>query len=163
MLRSYLLVFLVITLACSNLFAEDYLIRIETIGFRDKQVSRKQPVPKTLESIEVVARVNQSFHATSTFGDQKISISGKLEQETNGDFCIRINFSSIEESQIVIPGLDGQKLPISSSGVKTKTRFKLNTPTTLGGINSTSTEGGKETSTSTQSILTVVKYAPEDD
>ena len=88
--RYYLIAILMVLLANTCTRAKDYLLRLETSGFRDRSQHDQQQDLTILESIEIIARVNQPFYGNTTIGSAKISVSGIMEQLNDGRFRVQI-------------------------------------------------------------------------
>ena len=162
MLRFCLAAISIILLACTCVKADDYLLRLETTGFRDRPQHENQPTQEILESIEIVARVSQPFYGNSTIGSARISINGILEQLKDGRFRVQIRYRKSTDSGESIPGPNGLKIPITkSTNINTTAIVELQKTAELGkddGI--TRTQDGTELETKTRSVLSLVKFDP---
>ena len=149
-------------LACTCGHAEDYLLRIETIGFRDRPENEKQSAETTLETIEIIARANQPFYGRSSFGSAKLSITGVLEQLKDGRFRTQIRFRSAVDSGQSILGPNGLEIPITkSTNFETSAIVELQHPVELGKADAhNQSHEGKSVKTQTRTILSLVKYEP---
>ncbi|MEO8268735.1 MAG: hypothetical protein ABI557_03380 [Aureliella sp.] len=92
--------------------ADDYLLRVETVGLRDLPNGDQEPDSKTLESVEIVVRNNNSFYGSTTIGIHKISISGMIQELKDGRLLVEMHYRRISETGESIPGVDGQRHPI---------------------------------------------------
>ena len=150
---------------CTSLTADDYLLRLETTGFRDRPQNEKLPAQEILESIEIVARINQPFYGNSTIGSAKISINGMVEQLNDGRFRAQIRYRRSTDSGESIKGPNGLQIPITkSTNINTTAIVELQKPAELGkddGINRT--QDGTELKTKTRSVLSLVKFDPAKD
>ena len=64
-------------------FADEYVLRIETVGYRNLAESSKAE-EKPMDSIEVIAKVDEAFFGKAAFGNSKITMSGKLKKLKDG-------------------------------------------------------------------------------
>lgn len=150
---------------CTSLTADDYLLRLETTGFRDRPQSEKLPAQEILESIEIVARINQPFYGNCTIGSAKISIKGMVEQLNNGRFRAQIRYRRSTDSGESIKGPNGVQIPVTkSTNINTTVIVELQKPAELGKDDAIKyTEDGKELKTKTRSVLSLVKFDPVKD
>lgn len=93
--------------------ADDYLLRLETVGLRDLPNGDQEPDSKSLESVEIVVRNNNSFYGSTTIGIDKISISGMVQESKDGRLRVEIHYMRISDTGESVPGVDGQRHPIS--------------------------------------------------
>jgi hypothetical protein len=163
MLHSFLPAISVILLAATCVNADDYLLRIETIGFRDRPQREEEPTQEILESIEIVTRVNQPFYGSSTIGAAKISINGRLEQSKDGSFRVQFRYRKSRYSGESITGPKGLENPATESKeINLTSRVELQRAVELGGGDKvTTTQDGSVLRTKTRSVLSLVKYDPE--
>lgn len=150
-------------LACANVRADDYLLRLETNGFRDRPMQEQQPIEQTLESMEVVARVNQPFYGNCTLGSTRFSIDGFLEQLKDGRFRVRIRYHKATDSGESVPGPNGLQIPITrTTNINTTAIVELQKTVELGksdGINRG--PHGVELKTRTISLVSLVRFDPD--
>ena len=156
---------LMFLLASTCTRAEDYLLRLETSGFRDRpqqEQQEQQLAPTILESIEIVARVNQPFYGNTTIDSVKISISGILEQLNDGRFRVQIRSRKSTTSGESVLGPNGLQLPITkSTNIDTSTIVELNKAAELGKDNGAFvSKNGEELITKTRSVLFLQKFVP---
>ncbi len=153
---------LMVLLASTCTRAEDYLLRLETSGFRDRPQQEQQLAPTILESIEIVARVNQPFYGNTTIDSAKISISGILEQLNDGRFRVQIRSRKSTASDEFAPGPNGVKMPIiKSTNIDTSAIVELKKTAELGKDNSVSrSRNGLELMTKTRTVLILEKFDP---
>jgi hypothetical protein len=154
-----------VSLCCTSLTADDYLLRLETRGFRDLPQNEKPPAQQILESIEIVARINQPFYSNSTIGSAKISIKGLVEKLKDGRFRAQIQYRRSSDSGESITGPNGLRIPITTStNINTTTIIEIQKPAELGNEDGiTRTRDGTELKTKTQSVLSLVKFDPAND
>lgn len=150
---------------CTSLSADDYLLRLETTGFRDRPQNEKLPAQEILESIEIVARINQPFYGNSTIGLSKISINGMVEQLNDGRFRAQIRYRRSMDSGESIKGPNGLQIPITkSTNINTTAIVELQKPAELGKDDLIKrNQDGTALKTKTQSGLSLVKFDPAKD
>ncbi|MEZ6137252.1 MAG: hypothetical protein R3C53_20375 [Pirellulaceae bacterium] len=154
-----------VLLFCTSLTADDYLLRLETTGFRDRPANEKLPAQEILESIEIVIRINQPFYGKSTIGSAKISINGMVEQLNDGRFRAQIRYRRSTDSGESIKGPNGLQIPITkSTNINTTAIIELQTPAELGKNDAINrTQDGTELKTKTRSVLSLAKFDPAKD
>lgn len=162
MLRRCLTAISMILLACTCVRADDYLLRLETTGFRDRPQNEKQTTQEILESIEIVARANQRFYGNSTIGSARISINGILEQLNDGRFRVQIRYRKTTDSGISMPGPNGLQIPITfSTRIDTTAIVELQKTAELGKDDRIKRiQDGTELKTETRSVLSLVTFDP---
>ncbi len=84
MIRCYFAAILLTLFVSTYAVADDYLLRLETVGLRDLPNGDQEPDSKTLESVEIVVRNNNSFYGSTTIDIHKISISGMIQESKDG-------------------------------------------------------------------------------
>lgn len=92
--------------------ADDYLLRLETVGLRDLPNGDQEPDSGIHESIEIVVRNNNSFCGSTTIGVDKISIRGMIQESPDEKLRVEIHYRSFSDSGEFVPGVDGKRLPI---------------------------------------------------
>lgn len=162
MLRYLFNTLLMILLTNSLIQAEDYLVRLETSLIRDLKAKEQQPERTVLESIEIIARLNQPFYGHTTIGQAKLSFSGIMEQLNDGRFRLQIRSKKSAPSGEFVQGPKKQQIPIyKSSDFDTGVVLELNTPTQLGLDRNTSrSKSGEFLNTSTQTVLSIERFDP---
>ena len=68
--------------------ADDYLLRVDTIGYVDEPASEKPPKEVVLSSVEVVARPESAFRTRVTTGRQTLVLAGNLRRGDDGGFVV---------------------------------------------------------------------------
>ena len=99
-------------LSGTSAIADDYLLRVETVGLRELPNGDQEPDSKVPESIEIVVRNNDSFYGSTTIGVDKISIRGVIRESDDGKLRVEIHFKKSSDTGEVVPGVDGKKHPI---------------------------------------------------
>lgn len=164
MARMTCFAFLVLVLASSIVSAEDYLLRIEAVGFRERKVDAPASPQEILDSIEVVAKPNEPFYASATIGAQKVSLKGVIERLDDGRFKVQFKYAYTKFAEKLLPVPNAQKTPLVSaeSGVNsTSTIVNLGIPIPLGGMDSSKTEKDKAMyQSNTKNVLSLIKFDP---
>lgn len=162
MYRSFFSAILVVLFASECVIADDFLLRLETIGFRDRPQHEKEPPQEVLESMEIVARVNQPFHGSATLGAEKISFHGILEQEKDGRFRVQFKYRKSKARRASSAVSQGELNPlIEASEFGSTNNVELDKSIELGGTNkSTRTQDGQVSKTETRSRLSLLNYDP---
>ena len=125
---------------------DEYLLRVDTVGYVDQPAAANDPEETTLRSIEVLAIPNAPFRAKVQLGKETMTFSGKLEPSENGTFSAAIRYAYtidtgtrvLNAQKQVEPVLDGTSFrtiigiavgePVMAGGVKTRAS-QPNTPT----------------------------------
>lgn len=137
---------------CVTAAAEDlYLLRLDAVGY-DKS-SEESPQDEVMQSIEVVARLNELFHSKVKTGPETQVLSGKFYAE-EGELNVRLHYQRLLDVGNVVPvsiDRDGTVITepvLDRSEIQTTVAVKLNTETWVGGfeIDSDSTQGSTRTS-----------------
>ncbi|MFN0195934.1 MAG: hypothetical protein ACKVT0_04270, partial [Planctomycetaceae bacterium] len=170
MKRLILLAFAVASSLGSATHADDYLLRIDTVGYVDIPADEKDPKETTLRSIEVVAHPESTFHSKVTTkvstGWERLKVKGKFRPADDGGFEMQINYDySIDTEQGVttedgvwIPNRDTMSLSTTVAFVAGEDSVTLRGP-----IETTKNEEGKpELRSKIQFVLHLSKYTPAD-
>ncbi len=137
---------------CVTAAAEDlYLLRLDAVGY-DKS-SEESPQDEVMQSIEVVARLNELFHSKVKTGPETQVLSAKFYAE-EGELNVRLHYQRLLDVGNVVPvsiDRDGTVITepvLDRSEIQTTVAVKLNTETWVGGfeIDSDSTQGSTRTS-----------------
>lgn len=137
---------------CVTAAAEDlYRLRLDAVGY-DKS-SEESPQDEVMQSIEVVARLNELFHSKVKTGPETQVLSGKFYAE-EGELNVRLHYQRLLDVGNVVPvsiDRDGTVITepvLDRSEIQTTVAVKLNTETWVGGfeIDSDSTQGSTRTS-----------------
>lgn len=136
---------------CVTAAAEDlYLLRLDAVGY-DKS-AEESPQEKVMQSIEVVARLNELFHSKVKTGPETQLLSGKFYAE-EGELKVRLHYQRLLDVGNVVPvsiDRDGTVITepvLGRNEIQTTVAVKLNTETWVGGfeIDSDSTQGSTRT------------------
>ena len=163
--RFILLAFAVHCSCAAATIADDYLLRVDTIGYVDKLASEKAPVETILRSIEVVARPRSAFHGKVNTGTQTLVVAGNLRPADSGGFVVQIRHVYSVDTGRSVPTEDGGRKPLRDTTVtQTIVTVADGDSVTLGGSDTTSSRPGKPTLRSrTRCVLVLAKYEPTDD
>src|SRR5688572_12266571 len=69
--------------------AEDYLLRLETVGYTD-QLKEDKPKESSLGTIETLVQPHGKFHIRSVNGRRTYGMSGELQPDDRGGFRVQI-------------------------------------------------------------------------
>ena len=96
---------------------EEYLLRLDTVGYIDQPAAEKAPKEMTIRSIEVIAVPDVPFRAKVQLGKETITFSGKLKPSENGTFTAAIRYryrretgNTVRIKNQVVPSLDETSL-----------------------------------------------------
>jgi len=91
MVRSILLVLALLCSHSATIRGDDYLLRIDTMGY----VDRSDEIPKEilLHSIEIVVRPQSPFRCKVVVCAETLVVAGKLSPVDHGDFNVQIRFA----------------------------------------------------------------------
>lgn len=112
MIRCYSAAFLLTLIASTYAVADDYLLRLETVGLRDLPNGDQEPESEILESVEIVVRNNNSFYGSTTIGVDKISVSGKVRESRDERLRVEMHYKRSSDTGESVPGVDGKRHPI---------------------------------------------------
>lgn len=156
-MKQWTLCFLAV-LGSGTAIADDYLVRVETIGFvNEPDVADHQE--NVLRSIETVARPGASFHNRVTIGGQTITLSGELHMAEGGGYRVIVRHQFSIDTGLTIPGADAARKPVvDSSSVATTVEVDVDNPIVISGMACTSIKPGRETTIrSTLIVLTLAR------
>lgn len=165
-MKRFILLALAVHASCAaSAIADDYLVRLDAIGYVDVPASERDPEEAVLYSIEVVVRPQTPFHAKAQIGPQTLTLSGKISQFENGDFVGQVRYAHSADTGIIIPTEDGRGKPSRSlSSSQTQIMIGLGDSVCIGGnLGRTRHEGKGETVYKVLCFLTLTKYEPTDD
>jgi len=149
--------------------AEEYLIRVEGVGYEDVPASEKVPEEQSLYSAEVIAVPNQTFRSRTRLGPETLTLEGKLKPEGDGSFSLKIRFHHEVDTGMTVPTFDGAEEPVLNvtSTESSNIAIKLDRTVTFGGMESQMNEtvDGKQTDVCSKlnHVVTVTRRQPEND
>ncbi len=160
--RSLLLAFAVCFSCNSAAIADDYLLRIDTIGYIDKPASEKDPKETNIRSIEVVARPESAFHSKVSTGNQTLFVVGKLLRAENGGYHVQIRYVHSIDTGISVATEDGGRKPVpDTTEIQTTTTVAVGDTVTIGGFETNASGSGKpDRHSKTRCVLVLAKYEP---
>ena len=148
-MKRFILIASAIYFSCAAAHADDYLLRLDTIGFVDAPASEKDPKETIFRSIEVVVRPKSAFYSKVEMGTQKkLTLAGKLSPADDGGFHVQIRYAySIEAG---------------TTRIETIASIAVGEPHTIGGLEKKSSVSGKPTQVSkTRYVLVLAKYTDD--
>ncbi|WP_417376740.1 hypothetical protein [Gimesia maris] len=167
-MQKWLLLILVCFPTCRTAAAEElYLLRLDAVGY--VKSSEDTPQEKVLQSVEVVARLDELFHSKVISGPETQILSGKLYAE-EGTFSASLHYQRLVDTGSVVPiAIDDEGTVITEpvlgrNEIQTTVAVKLNTETLVGGFetDSESTQGSITTisKSKTHYQLFLSRYEP---
>ena len=165
MIRLILPVFAVLASSVSDAVGDDYILRIDTMGYSDSPTSAIDPQETTLCSIEVVARPHFPFYGRICVGAETIVLAGKLRPTDNGEFVVQFKYERAIDTRMTVPGEDGSQEPvIGKSLVQSIVTVAVDAGLDIGGLDMQKSSPGKQfLNSKTRHVLTLTKYAPLSD
>lgn len=122
-------------LVCSGVCAEEYLVRVEGVGYQDVPVSEKVPVERSLYGVEVIAVPNQLFRSRTLCGPETLLLEGELKPGADGSFSADIKFCREVDTGCTVPKLDGTEEPVLDvTSTACSVTIKLGQTRLLGGM-----------------------------
>lgn len=159
------LVFSVLVFSVSDAVGNEYILRIDTIGYFEEPTSAIEPEETTLKSIEVVVRPDFPFHARVRLGADAIVLSGEIHPAKNGDFVVEFKYKHPVYGTLTVAGKnESHEVMVRSTGAERKLTLSIDIAQEIGSHNVQSSSPGKQTLTSKSRIaVTLVKYDPLSD
>lgn len=162
------LMFFVFVVLCSwdtTATADEYLLRVDAIGYLDKSVTEVAPKETVLRSIEVVVRPDTAFHSKVITGKQTLAVSGKLRSTDDGRFDVQIRHVYAVDTGITVATKDlGRESVVDGTTMQTGIKITVGDPLTLGCVGSTTREADKPARRSeTRYVLSLTKHTPDTD
>ncbi len=115
MSKCYIASLLFALFICTNASAADYLLRIETVELRDLPSGAQEPDSKTRETVELLVHAGKGFYGCTVNGTDRVQVKGKLDEAKDGTQRIQVNYRKNSVSDETVPGVHGQRLPISNA------------------------------------------------
>lgn len=139
--------------------ADDYLFRVDTIGYVDKPADEKDPEETLLHSIEVIARPESAFHGKVTIGMRTLSLAGELRHSDDGDFIVQFQHTeSIDKRHTVVIENGRRKLRLETTTFGTIMKMALGA-CEIGGNECEISESGKpKLKSKLRYVLVLAKY-----
>lgn len=130
--------------SAATTIVDDYLLRLDTIGYSDKPASEKDPKETILHSVEVVARPQAAFHGKVSIGTQTLTLTGKLCPAEKGTFTLHIRYSHSNDTGITVPTEGGKRKPVlTESSIHTTAAIVPDNPVTIAGSETRTQQPGK--------------------
>lgn len=158
-----LLPFLAIGLFAQLASAEDYVLRLETVGYTD-QLKEAKPKDSSLGTIETLVQPNGKFHIRSVNGRRTYGMTGELKPNDRGGFQVQIRVIDFVITDDTILAANGKREPLVNETVaSTSVAVWLGESLALGGINSSTTDQkGREIISERRYVLLLKKSEPAD-
>ena len=140
--------------------ADDYLLRLDTIGYVNNPASDKPPKETILGSIETIARPRSAFHGKVKIGAQTLMLSGELHPADNGHFNVQLRYThSIDRGMTVPTECGGLEPVLDASSLSTTLTIALGTPVLVGGSETETKQVGEATKASkARHVLLLTEY-----
>lgn len=137
--------------------ADDYIVRVDTIGYIDRPATEEKLTETVLQSIEVVTDANLRFHGKVTLGARTLQLRGKLTLSDTGDVFVQIRYADcVELSETVLTETGKSEPLLDESKIQSGISIPLGKPTTIGGFENTKTQTQNAATKSTKSKLNYV-------
>jgi hypothetical protein len=147
-------------------FAEDYLLRVEAVGFIDHDASQADPKDKVLHSIEAVVRPDVPCHAKIQRENETFLLDGHVESpDEKGVFTVAIRYRHRIDKGVKVPLLPHPVvLSFHETSVSTNIVLSLDEPAAAGeAMSSYKQEEGTDAKPLKSRIrhrVTLTKYEP---
>lgn len=170
MKRLILLAFAVLCSLASATHADDYLLRVDTVGYVDIPASEKDPQETILRSVEVVARPESTFHSKVTTkvstGSETLKVKGKFRPADDGGFEMQIEYRYSIDTDQGVPTADGGRIPgRTTTAIATRVAIAAGEDSvSLSGplVKIENEEGKPERRSKIRYVLHLSKYTPTD-
>ena len=161
MVRFILLAVAVHCSCVSATVADDYLLRIDTVGYVDRPAAEKHPKKTVLRSIEVIARPQSAFHGKTKIGaQQSLTLTGKLSPADNGKFAVQFRYVHSIDTGVTVPTEDGKPKPLLGMDmIQTSLTIALDESLTIGGL----AQARSKNKSKVWYVLRLSKYTSPDD
>jgi hypothetical protein len=141
---------------------DDYVIRVETIGYIDKPAAEAKPKETVLRAIEVVAQPESTFYGKVNVGKHTLLVAGELLTAKTGGFHVHIHYVHSLDRGVTVPSRNGKpKRVLDTSSLQTNIAVSLGKPVTLGGLDTsigTSDPQPRDTKSRIRYVLVFNKY-----
>ncbi len=151
------LVAIVLILHCSAALANDYIVRVEKIGYVDQPAMNKKPREIVFHTIEILARPGKSFRGKIKLGTETVTLAGTLQPTENGEFTTDVRYRHIVDTGETIPTADGRGKPrLNETAFESTIATSVGKPTDIGGT--VTTRNNKLSKT--RYVLLISRYNP---
>lgn len=99
-------------LCAGSAFGEDYLLRLEAIGYVDHAAADGEPVEKLLHSIEAVARPRSPFRTRIKTGGETLGFRGELRPKEDGNFLVEFLYDHAVDTRETVLTESGERKPV---------------------------------------------------
>ena len=166
MFKTLLLAMVICCSWASSAIADDYLLRVDEIGFVDRLPAEKDLPETTFRSVEIVVRPDSTFHTKTITGPETVIVSGKLRSKESGGFSLDIVYEhTVVDIEIILPNEEGIQKPLRhTTRVNTTIAIAVDESVVLGGNETKHGEPShpiKHSKTRITSVLT--KHKPHQD
>jgi hypothetical protein len=164
MIRSIVIGLAIQCVSTSATIADDYLLRLESIGYVDAPSTEDSPKETVFRSIEIVARSESTFYGKVKTGRQTLQLAGELRAAERDTFRVNIHYIHATDTGRITLTDDGKQTPVlDTSSLRTTVVISLGKPLSLGGLEgSTVTQGAKakHTKSKIRHVLVLTQHNP---
>jgi hypothetical protein len=145
--------------------AEDYLLRLDTMGYVDRPATEQHPNETTLRSIEVATRPESAFHCKVRMGTQQTLLTGRLSSKKNGNFTLQLRYVRSIDTGVTIPtGHCRHKPLLGTTEIDTTVTISLGDPATVASFDTeTERSGHPKDKSKTRYVVLLTKHEPPSD
>ena len=112
MIKCYFATIMLAIFSSTYAIADGYLLRVETVELRDLPNGDQAPDSKILESIEIVVGINKTFYGSTTIGEDKISIRGRIRESQDERLLVELHYEKFSETGEFVPVVGGKMHPV---------------------------------------------------
>lgn len=121
-MNRWILIVLAIHCCCVGLaIADDYLLRVDAVGFAKRPKSDKASKDAILCRIETIVRPGAVFHSKARIGTQTFVVHGELHPAEDGGFKVTIRYTDTTERTIPTESGGVERVLDKSAGSTTVT------------------------------------------
>lgn len=143
--------------------AEEYLIHVDAVGYRDSPVKNPVPRDEIQSSFQFLIRSGISFQGRSAVKNEVFVIKGLLRPAEQDRFQLKLATSLSQEDPAASVTIRGVKIPgVQSAKSETEVELKLGQRIVVGGFASIHRiEGQEEKRSKVEFRVRVTKYDPD--
>jgi hypothetical protein len=160
MSRVFLIALAVQNCCAATAVADEYLLRIDTVGYLNRPAEEKAPQETALRSIEVRVRPESTFHGKVNVGKEIMVVSGKLVPSEEVGFVAYIKYEYSIDSGHTTPTESGGRKPVlETTSTQTCIGIAPGGSVSLGDFDTTLSQQGKPTVKSKSRHILVLSQA----
>ncbi len=144
--------------------AEEYIVRLETVGYVDRPMSEEASEEVTLRSIEVVARVGAAFHGKVAVRKETLRLTGELRPASDGRFTVEFRYEYKIDTGTFGPTADGGwERKFAGDELLNTATLALDDPVAISGSDTVSGfADGRQLKSKLRDVLVVTRYEAEE-